>query len=105
MLAGGIAHDFNNILTVILSCAEQLEADAAAGRAGPEEVREIHAAADRARDYATLEGTYDKISSIGMYEHVGIANYPKYFVSYLKSMFGDAAKPRLRECADAITDR
>ncbi len=31
------------------------------------------------RDYETLEGTYDKISSIGMYEHVGIANYPKYF--------------------------
>jgi len=31
------------------------------------------------RDYTTLEETYDKISSIGMYEHVGIANYPKYF--------------------------
>jgi len=31
------------------------------------------------RDYNTLEGTYDKISSIGMYEHVGIANYPTYF--------------------------
>lgn len=32
------------------------------------------------RDYATLEdGEYDKISSIGMYEHVGIANYPNYF--------------------------
>jgi cyclopropane-fatty-acyl-phospholipid synthase len=31
------------------------------------------------RDYETLEGTYDKISSIGMYEHVGIRNYPKYF--------------------------
>jgi cyclopropane-fatty-acyl-phospholipid synthase len=31
------------------------------------------------RDYATLDGTYDKISSIGMYEHVGISNYPKYF--------------------------
>ena len=31
------------------------------------------------RDFYTLDGTYDKISSIGMYEHVGIANYPKYF--------------------------
>jgi len=31
------------------------------------------------RDYATLDGQYDKISSIGMYEHVGIKNYPAYF--------------------------
>ncbi len=31
------------------------------------------------RDYADLEGTFDKIASIGMYEHIGIANIPKYF--------------------------
>jgi cyclopropane-fatty-acyl-phospholipid synthase len=31
------------------------------------------------RDYRELEGSYDKIASIGMYEHVGIANYPTYF--------------------------
>lgn len=31
------------------------------------------------RDYASLDGQYDKISSIGMYEHVGIKNYPAYF--------------------------
>ncbi|MEX2176819.1 MAG: cyclopropane-fatty-acyl-phospholipid synthase family protein [Pirellulaceae bacterium] len=31
------------------------------------------------RDYSTLDGQYDKISSIGMYEHVGIKNYPVYF--------------------------
>ncbi len=31
------------------------------------------------RDFMTLDGSYDKISSIGMYEHVGIANYPAYF--------------------------
>ena len=31
------------------------------------------------RDYTTLDGRYDKISSIGMYEHVGIKNYPAYF--------------------------
>jgi cyclopropane-fatty-acyl-phospholipid synthase len=30
-------------------------------------------------DYMSLEGSYDKIASIGMYEHVGIANYPTYF--------------------------
>jgi len=31
------------------------------------------------RDYSTLEGTYDKIASIGMFEHIGIANMKKYF--------------------------
>ncbi len=35
------------------------------------------------RDYATLDpktdGPYDKITSIGMYEHVGIAKLPAYF--------------------------
>ena len=31
------------------------------------------------RSYESLEGQYDKIASIGMYEHVGIANYPAYF--------------------------
>jgi len=33
------------------------------------------------RDYLDLaeEEAYDKIASIGMFEHVGIANYPRYF--------------------------
>ncbi|PCJ61515.1 MAG: SAM-dependent methyltransferase [Rhodospirillaceae bacterium] len=31
------------------------------------------------RNYENLDGEYDKISSIGMVEHVGIANYPAYF--------------------------
>jgi cyclopropane-fatty-acyl-phospholipid synthase len=31
------------------------------------------------RDYARVEGRFDKIASIGMFEHVGIANHPTYF--------------------------
>ena len=31
------------------------------------------------RDYAMLEGSFDKIASIGMFEQVGIANHPTYF--------------------------
>jgi len=31
------------------------------------------------RDYSRVEGDFDKIASIGMFEHVGIANYPAYF--------------------------
>lgn len=31
------------------------------------------------KSYEALTGPFDKIASIGMYEHVGIANYPRYF--------------------------
>ncbi|MGH6913125.1 MAG: class I SAM-dependent methyltransferase, partial [Geminicoccales bacterium] len=31
------------------------------------------------RDYMTLDGRYDKIASIAMYEAIGVANYPAYF--------------------------
>jgi cyclopropane-fatty-acyl-phospholipid synthase len=31
------------------------------------------------RDYREITGEYDKIASIGMYEHIGIANYTAYF--------------------------
>lgn len=33
------------------------------------------------RDYADLDGEYDKIASIGMYEHTGLANIPTYMAS------------------------
>ncbi|WP_372721111.1 class I SAM-dependent methyltransferase [Novipirellula sp.] len=39
-------------------------------------------------DYADHTGTYDKISSIGMSEHIGIANYPRYFAK-INSMLHD----------------
>lgn len=31
------------------------------------------------KDYALMEGQFDKISSIGMFEHVGIKNHERYF--------------------------
>ena len=33
------------------------------------------------QDYTLMEGQFDKISSIGMFEQVGIANHPQYFQS------------------------
>lgn len=30
-------------------------------------------------DYRDLDGSYDKISSIGLLEHIGVANFPEYF--------------------------
>jgi cyclopropane-fatty-acyl-phospholipid synthase len=40
------------------------------------------------RDYADLEGSFDKISSIGMAEHVGIAHLPRYFAK-VRSLLRD----------------
>jgi cyclopropane-fatty-acyl-phospholipid synthase len=31
------------------------------------------------RDYSLVEGEFDKIASVGMFEHVGVSNYPAYF--------------------------
>ena len=31
------------------------------------------------RDYSTVEGMFDKVASIGLQEHIGIDNYPKYY--------------------------
>ncbi len=31
------------------------------------------------RDYSTVEGIFDKVAAIGLHEHVGVANYPKYY--------------------------
>ncbi len=47
-LAGGIAHDFNNILSIILSYSTILLADLPTGSPAREDVREIHAAGERA---------------------------------------------------------
>lgn len=33
------------------------------------------------RDYATLDGPFDKIASVGMFEHVGLANHDRYFTA------------------------
>jgi cyclopropane-fatty-acyl-phospholipid synthase len=31
------------------------------------------------KDYATVEGAFDKVAAIGIQEHIGISNYPKYY--------------------------
>lgn len=33
----------------------------------------------RIQDYRSLEGKFDRIVSVGMFEHVGVKNYPAYF--------------------------
>ncbi|MEO0730911.1 MAG: cyclopropane-fatty-acyl-phospholipid synthase family protein, partial [Pseudomonadota bacterium] len=41
------------------------------------------------RDYADLSGTYNKIASVGMYEHVGLANIDTYFASVRRVLTPD----------------
>jgi cyclopropane-fatty-acyl-phospholipid synthase len=33
------------------------------------------------KDYASVEGEFDKVAAIGLQEHVGIDNYPKYYAT------------------------
>jgi cyclopropane-fatty-acyl-phospholipid synthase len=40
------------------------------------------------KDYAALTGEYDKIASIGMYEHIGLANIPLYFAQ-MRALLSD----------------
>jgi cyclopropane-fatty-acyl-phospholipid synthase len=49
-------------------CQQQIEAKGLQDRVSAE-----------LKNYADLEGRYSKIASIGMYEHVGVANIPGYF--------------------------
>ncbi len=50
-LAGGVAHDFNNLLTVILSCCTTLDDELGnAPAAARDDVAQIRAAGERARD-------------------------------------------------------
>ncbi len=39
-------------------------------------------------DYADHQGSYDKVSSVGMSEHIGVKNYPRYF-DKINSMLRD----------------
>jgi cyclopropane-fatty-acyl-phospholipid synthase len=39
-------------------------------------------------DYSNLKGTYDKIASVGMYEHIGLKNIPAY-MSKVRSLLSE----------------
>jgi cyclopropane-fatty-acyl-phospholipid synthase len=41
------------------------------------------------RDYADLTGSFDKIASVGMYEHIGVANIPRYLGTVRRLLAAD----------------
>ncbi len=70
-----LAQDYGARVTGITLSTEQLEASRARAEAA--------GLSGRVRfellDYRTVRGTYDRIVSIGMFEHVGITHYAGYF--------------------------
>ncbi len=42
----------------------------------------------RLQDYRDVEGSFDRVSSVGMFEHVGLENLPAYF-SKIRSLLND----------------
>lgn len=43
----------------------------------------------RLQDYRALEGRFDRVFSVGMFEHVGVKNYPVYFEVARRCLAGD----------------
>ena len=70
-----LAQDYGARVTGITLSVEQLEASRARAV--------VAGVADRVsfelQDYRTVRGTYDRVVSIGMFEHVGITHYGEYF--------------------------
>jgi cyclopropane-fatty-acyl-phospholipid synthase len=70
-----LARDYGARVTGITLSAEQLQESRARALAeGLEDQVNFELA-----DYRTINQTFDRIVSVGMFEHVGVANYPDYF--------------------------
>jgi cyclopropane-fatty-acyl-phospholipid synthase len=41
------------------------------------------------KDYSTVTGTFDKVAAIGLQEHVGIDNYPRYYQTVQRALKPD----------------
>jgi cyclopropane-fatty-acyl-phospholipid synthase len=41
------------------------------------------------KDYASVEGAFDKVAAIGIQEHIGIDNYPKYYATVRRVLKDD----------------
>ena len=80
-----LAKDYGaRVLGITLSQEQLAEARARAAAAG---------LADRVRfelmDYRALTQTFDRIVSVGMFEHVGVPNYPAYFATIKNALRPD----------------
>jgi cyclopropane-fatty-acyl-phospholipid synthase len=72
-----LAQDFGARVTGITLSTEQLEE----ARARVEAAGLSHRITIKLEDYRTIEGRYDRIVSVGMFEHVGITHYGEFFAA------------------------
>ncbi len=72
------------VIGVTLSAKQQHYAEARALREGLSD--KVHFAL---RDYRHQRGQFDRIVSVGMFEHVGVAYYPEYFSRIAELLSGD----------------
>jgi cyclopropane-fatty-acyl-phospholipid synthase len=80
-----LAQEYGARVTGITLSTEQLEesrARAAAAGLSDRVTFEL-------RDYRTLNGTYDRIVSVGMFEHVGITHYGEFFSTIRRLLTAD----------------
>ena len=81
-LALTLARDYGCRVTGITLSREQLaEAQRRAEVAGL-----AHSVRFELRDYRDVTDTYDRIVSVGMFEHVGLAHYPEFFATVARSL-------------------
>jgi cyclopropane-fatty-acyl-phospholipid synthase len=80
-----LARDYGAYVTGITLSGEQLhEARARAAAEGLEDRVTFEL-----MDYRAVDETFDRIVSVGMFEHVGVANYPAYFNAIKKNLAPD----------------
>ncbi|MBC7131859.1 MAG: class I SAM-dependent methyltransferase [Roseovarius sp.] len=80
-----LARDFGAEVTgVTLSREQHAMANARAREAGLEDRARFHL-----MDYRDVEGKFDRIVSIGMFEHVGVPHYPEYFATVRRLLAPD----------------
>jgi cyclopropane-fatty-acyl-phospholipid synthase len=88
---GGLALDLardsgTNVLGVTLS-----ENQIAVARQRSQDARLAERCKFELVDYRALGGTYDRIVSVGMFEHVGVAYYPAFFAKLRELLADDGA--------------
>jgi cyclopropane-fatty-acyl-phospholipid synthase len=80
-----LARDFGAIVTGITLSEEQLAESRARAKAEGLE----HQVRFELRDYREITGPYDRIVSVGMFEHVGIGHYQEFFAQVYRLLAPD----------------